>query len=125
MRVDLGNGQYADLKDLSELKAGDRRAVNAATEVRLEGDGADRKAILPGDMDDNMRYALLARIITAWNLQWPIPSASVNGPVVLDNLTFEQLDALYTAVKPYMALITGQAPTPSDKGSDPTPALSS
>lgn len=120
MRVDLGNGQYADVKDIADLRAGDRRAVNSATEVRLEGDGKDRKAILPGDSDDNMRYALLARIITEWNLQWPVPALS--GPAVLDNLTFDQLDALYKAVQPHMQLITGQTPTPSDKGTDPTTA---
>jgi hypothetical protein len=120
MRITLDNpDQWVDVKDVTELRAGDRRAVNAATEVRI---GADKAATLPGDSDDNMRYALLGRIIVGWNLQWPIPSQSKNGPVILDNLTFGQLDALYAGIQEHMQVVTGQNKTPADKDSDPTVA---
>jgi hypothetical protein len=124
MRITLPDNQWVDVKDVTELRAGDRRAVNAATEVKVVGQGADKTAALPGDSDDNMRYALLGRIIVGWNLQWPIPSQSVNGPVVLDNLTFGQLDALYDGIQEHMQVVTGQNKTPADKESEPTSASS-
>jgi len=115
VRIELGGGQFADVKEVDELRSGDRHAANAAFTLRI--DPETKQAILPGDMDDNMRRALLCRIITAWNLQWPLPS---RRPDSLDKLTLEQEDALYKGIEEHFKVIKGQDEDPSEEGTVPT-----
>lgn len=120
MRIDLGNSQWADVKDVDDLRAGDRRAVNK--QITLRVDQETHEVGIPGDMDDNMRNALLARIITGWNLQWPVPNGRTE---ILDKLTMTQIDALYKGVQEHFDVIRGKDEDPAEKGSDPTGASSS
>ena len=114
-RIELPDGgQYIEVKDVSELRSGDRRAVKAAVPVRM--DPETREMSYPGDYNERQKNALAARIITGWNLQWPIPKGD---PAILDELTTGQLDALYTGIAEHVDAMNDQA-DPSAKDTDPT-----
>lgn len=107
-------GQYALLKDVSELNAGDRRAIRGAVPLKLADDGTS--LIYPGDYDDQMKNALLVRIVTEWNLSHTLPK---NDPGVLDKLTIDQLDRLYDACGEHIEFLN-KVLQPVQPGSDPT-----
>jgi hypothetical protein len=113
-------GQYAFLKDVNELNAGDRRAIRAAVPVTLGSDG--KTIVYAGDHDDQSRNALLARIVTDWNLSYELPRGD---PSVFDKLTIDQLDRLYAAVQPHVDFLSVAAVNPGKRGTDPTEGSSS
>jgi len=113
-------GQYAFLKEVSELNAGDRRAIRGAVPLTLASDG--KTLIYPGDYDDQMKNALLARILTEWNLPHPPPRGDAS---VFDKLSIEQLDRLYEAVTEHIVFLNKAAVNPAKPGTDPTEGSSS
>lgn len=116
MRVNLGGNDWAELKELSELRRADRKAVNEV--IVFEGDTDTGRPIIKASMDDDMTAAVLQRVITNWSLQLPLPSVD---PSSLDKLTLAQDDALAKAVEPYLAAIRGRE-APVKENPDPTPA---
>jgi len=131
MRVYLddreGEGLWADLKDPEDCNAGDRRAMRGAVPVTMAADPTDPDGervtqVYPGDYDEQMKNALLARIITAWNLQHPVPKGDRR---ILDKLSLEQIDRLYEAVKPHVEFLNKNVVNPSQPGTDPTEGSSS
>lgn len=107
--------QYAMIKDTSELNAGDRRAIRGAVPLTLGSDG--KTAIYPGDYDDQMKNALLARIITEWNLSHSVPRGDVS---VFDKLSIDQVDRLYDAVQAHVEFLNKKVANPAQPGTDPT-----
>jgi hypothetical protein len=119
-------GKYAILKSTDELNAGDRRAVRGAVSVKIEtegeGENAKVRRVLPGDYDDQMQNALLARIVTDWNLDLPVPKGDVS---VFDRMDIDMLDRLYEAVTEHVAFLNKGVPDPTKRDSDPTTASAS
>lgn len=116
IRIELPDGgQYIEVKDVGDLNKGDRQAANAA--VKLELDPETGHMLMPGDYNERMNSALAARIITGWNLQWPLPKGD---PRVLDNLTMAQADALFEGIKDHVEAINAARVDPREKGTDPT-----
>lgn len=121
MRVELTNGAWADIRDVSELRDKDRKAVNRT--LNLEIDPVTQLPVIPGSMDDDMRDALLRRIIDGWSFEnLPLPrdnpgSETEDGS--LDLLTIQDARLLHEAIKPHMLLITGQE-DPNKPGTVPT-----
>ena len=114
MRVELTDGAWADIAEVGELRDKHRKAVNKAVVLELD---AQNKPVIPGDMDDNMRDALLRLIVTGWSFEHlPLPSADSES---LDKLTIQDARLLHKAIKPHMLLITGQE-KPTEPGTDPT-----
>lgn len=118
MRVDLPDNGWAEIAEPSELRNGDRKAVLKSLTVEVGDDG---KSILSLSYDDEMRDALLRRIVRNWSLPFPLPK---DDSASLDKLTIAQADALAKAIKPHMDLVNGVA-DPTKRGTDPTPALAS
>jgi hypothetical protein len=114
MRVDLGEGQWAELKELNQLTRGDKKAVLRATTMEL--DPSEGKAYISGANDEDQADALMRRIVVEWSFPMPLPSSD---PKVLDRLSLEQGDRLQEAVKPYLELINTKV-DPAKKGTDPT-----
>lgn len=118
IRVSLNDkeegAEWALLKETRELNAGDRRAARGAVATTLGTDG--KTLVYPGDYDDQLRNAVLSRVIKDWNLTKPVPNGD---PSVLDELTIEQIDKLYEAVQPHIDYFNG-VPNPEAKGTDPT-----
>ena len=104
-----GSPNWVEYRD--KLKAGDRFAVQAAAKVEL-GSGTDDKRVASFlEMQNDMRNALLGRIITEWSFPDPIPSANsfAAADVVIGNvLDLEDYAALEKAVEPLMDLIQGR-----------------
>ncbi len=112
MRIELGNGQYADVLEVDDLRDGHRTKVNAAIQLRVDPD--TKQVIIPGDMDDAMRRALYGEIITGWNLNYPVPG---KRPDSLDHLTFDQADALRKGTEKHFKAVRG---TEDEENADPT-----
>jgi len=114
MRVDLGDGQWAELKELAELNRGDKKATLRASTIEL--DPVAGKGYVSGANDEDQADALLCRIVTNWSFPQPLPSKS---PKSLDVLSIAQGDKLQEAVKPYLELINGKV-DPGKRDTDPT-----
>ncbi len=119
MQIFLDETNWADLKELSDLRRSDRKAVNQA--IVFEGNPETGRPIIRASMDDDMTDAIAIHVISNWSLPLPLPSVD---PTSLDKLTLDQGDALEAALRPYLDAIRGtNAPV---KGNDtPTPVSAS
>jgi hypothetical protein len=122
MRVDLvskqadGTPHWVEFRD--QLMALDKFEVDEAATVTV-GDGANKVSMLA--MQNDMRNALLGRIITAWSFPAPIPSA--NGFQAADKaigsvLSLKDYRELVKAVKPLMDDISDQEDSDPKKTPD-------
>jgi len=99
MRVELDTaGNWADILDIADLRDGDRKRVNRAIKLEV---GPDQRPVISGGIEDDMRDALLTRVVQNWSLG-PIPG---QDPEALDRLTIEQGRNLREAVGPHMDLV--------------------
>lgn len=101
MRVDIGGGQWADIKSVSELTRADRVAVNEV--ITYDTDG--KTLVYKASSDDNAAAAILARVCTDWSLPLPPPSADITS---LDRLSLAQDDALRASVEEHLKAIQGK-----------------
>lgn len=116
MRVDLPDGQWAELLDVADLRAGDMKAMRRDRPVFT-----DRMST--GHLDQ-ARDVLLIRVITAWSLDLPIPKELPGTPEeagALDRVTIPAYNALVDALDPYFSLINGTEAEPpaADSSADP------
>ena len=96
MRVELDKtGAWADIADVADLRDADRTAVNRAIKFEV---GANDKPLISGALDDDMRNALLTRVVQNWSLG-VLPR---DDPDALGRLTLEQSRNLRKAVEPHM-----------------------
>lgn len=105
-RADLPSGAWVEYRN--QLKASDRFAVQAVVSVEVGGD-ASRASFL--EMQNDMRNALLGRIITDWSYPVPIPSKNsfaAADVVIGDAMDLTDYAALEKAVEPLMDLIAGR-----------------
>jgi len=90
------------------LKASDRFEVQKVAKLTMTGE-ANLAAYL--EMENDMRNALLGRIITAWSYPAPIPSEnSFAAPdrVIGDVMDLDDYAVLEEAVEPLMLKISGR-----------------
>jgi hypothetical protein len=102
-----GTHNWIDLRD--QLMAADRFAVQDS--VFMEVGGEDRRSKVALGMQNDLRNALLGRIITAWSFPAPIPADNsfAAADVAIGNvLSIEDYAALEKAVEPLMDLINGR-----------------
>lgn len=99
---------------MERLRNRDRRAVNKA--VVIEVDTETGRRMVTAAMNDDITYAILTRVVEKWSLPFPPPT---EDEAVLDELPFDQIDALTEAVKPHLDAIMNRQDT-SEKGTDPT-----
>lgn len=111
MQVTLDETNWADLKDVSELRRFDRKAVNAATVFEFDAD--TRRPIIRGSVDDDIADAVLKSVVLNWSLQLPLPKDDPGDPAKgipgsLDKLTLEQDTALREAIQPHIDALKGE-----------------
>lgn len=99
MRVDLPNDGWAEIKETEELTAGDLGAVHRA--VRFDMDDSQRLEVHAG-VQDEMRNALLSRVIKSWSLDLPVP---MGNPNLVENIPLAAYKELADAVKEHMDLV--------------------
>lgn len=101
--VKLDETNWAQLKEVSDLRRYDRKAFNAATVSEFDGD--TKHLIMRGSTEDEMVDAVLISVVLNWSLQLPLPSAD---PASLDKLTLEQDTALREAIQPHFIALKGE-----------------
>jgi hypothetical protein len=111
MRVELpskqesGDPNWIDIR--TDLKVKDRLAVQEVAKIELHEDNNSMSMLA---MQNDMRNALLGRIITAWSFPFPIPSQNhfAAADVVIGDMDLDDYATLEEAVQPYMDKISGR-----------------
>ena len=90
-----------------DLKVRDRLAVQEVATVQI-GESGNSMSMLA--MQNDMRNALLGRIITAWSYPFPIPSQNsfVAADVAIGEMDLDDYSVLEAAVQPLMDKISGR-----------------
>jgi hypothetical protein len=114
VKVALPSGHEAELRD--QILAGDKRAANAAIELHMDADGGRLVSV---SMTDNVKYALLTRLIVSWDVGQPVPGMVVDPVGLLDSLPLDDLDALSDAIDPLYKRIMGIKDDGQDNGEGP------
>jgi hypothetical protein len=114
LRLDLPSGGWIEYRD--QLRGKDKFAVQGAIRFTMEEGRAQE---VTGAVSNNMRNALLARIITDWSFPEPIPAKrsdlDLSDPLQLEDAIGEPLDiddynALQEAVEPLFEKVSFQGP---------------
>jgi hypothetical protein len=109
MRIELPNGNWAEVKEISDLRRSDRRALNEAIVIETAEGG---HAIVRASLEDDMANAVLPSLVLNWSLPLPLPSVK---PDVLDLLTLEQDQALREGIQGHINALQGKnAPVPDN-----------
>jgi hypothetical protein len=107
VRVELPEGNWAEIRPVEELSRADRRAVNKFVVYEVNAEAG--RMVINAGADDDAATALLERICTDWSLPLPPPSKDVKS---LDRLSLAVDDALRAAIRPHTQAILGHnAPT--------------
>lgn len=109
-----GKEQWAEIRTAATLRAGDKKAVDAAIRFKTDDDGS-----LTWTADDTSRAndTLLARMLVSWSYDLQMPAADL---AVLDELPLDAYRALMAALEPHWAVInfkSGKTPSKTDSGS--------
>lgn len=111
-KVDLPSGAWVEIR--TELLVRDRFIVQEAARATLDETGSSQVSYLA--MQNDMRNALLGRIITAWSYQVPVPaqnSFAAADVIIGDHMDLDDYAALEREVEPLMEKISGKgAPDP-------------
>jgi hypothetical protein len=110
-RVSLPSGAWVEYRD--KLIAADRFAVQAVARVEL-GEKGNSASFL--EMQNDMRNALLGRIIMAWSYDGPTPAEDhfrAADTVIGETMDIDDYAALEDEVEPLMDKISGRS------GADP------
>lgn len=108
MRIELPGG-WAELKDVDDLVGDDLIAVQDKIPIAEEGQPWTAAVMT------RARYALLARIVTGWSLDLPLPGGE---PAIIGQVPIGALKALMRAVGPHMELLQEAASPNRDSSSD-------
>lgn len=115
MQIKLDETNWADIKEVSELRRVDRKAINAVTSFEI--DPATQRPVLRASVDDEIAEAVMKSVVNDWSLQLPLPKVDAS---YLDRLTLEQDTALREAIQPHINALQGNT-TPVKANEVPTP----
>jgi hypothetical protein len=102
MRIELSNSQWIEVRE--NLKARDRMAAQNAISIEFDEEGGRK---MHAGIQDVMRNALLAQIITAWSYEGiPIPSIWGGADAILDNVDLDDYNTLSEAVQPLLEKVS-------------------
>lgn len=113
MRKELSDGHWVELREVDDLREGDRMAMNRAVMITLDAEG---RQSLPGNHLDDMRTALYKRIIVNWSFPLALPAKDSR---VLAQLTLKQGRELREATDEHMKLLAIEV-NPEKPDTDPT-----
>jgi hypothetical protein len=118
MRIEMPSKQGDEnnwVEIRTDLKVKDRLAVQEVARVQIGEDGGNSFSAMA--MENDMRNALLGRIITAWSYPFPVPSENsfVAADVVLGELDLDDYAVLEAEVQPFMNKISGRRPVADPK----------
>ena len=106
-KVTLPSGAWVEYRE--QLKAKDRFAAQAAAIMSLGTDGETRLSGLA--IQNEVRNALLANIITQWSYQHPVPSQNSfvanKGDYIGEIMDLDDYNVLANEVEPLLEKISG------------------
>ncbi len=105
-RIELPSGAWVEYRD--QLKVIDRFAVQEVAKVDIREEGNSTSFLA---MQNDMRNALLGRIITSWSYPVPVPSQNhfaAADVIIGDQMDLDDYAALEEAVQPLMDKIAGR-----------------
>ncbi len=107
-----GSSNWIEYRE--DLRVKDRLAVQEVAKVQISEDG---NSVSMMAMENDMRNALLGRIITGWSYPFPIPANNsfVAADVAIGDMDLDDYAALEAAVQPFMDKISGRAKTADPK----------
>lgn len=107
-KCELPSGGWVEYR--AELKAKDRFAVQDAASLEFGVTGTDKSRASFLGMQNDMRNALLGRIITGWSFPVPIPSQNsfaAADEVIGDAMDLDDYSVLAEEIEPLMEKISG------------------
>lgn len=112
MQVDLPSGKHIIFRD--KLVAADKFSVQNSIKFKVR-DGKEQE--VSGGITNDMRNALLAELITEWDLDAPLPSQDFKkGMAAIAAMDLDDYNALQEEVEPLLEKVSFRPnrETPSD-----------
>ncbi|MFC5184369.1 hypothetical protein [Actinomadura harenae] len=103
MRIDLPDGQWAEIMPVDRMPARVRRRVRSVLGVDVDPEGKSHMA-MSAAIGDEMKTALLAEVITAWSYDQPINRDTV------EELPISAYDQLAEAAEEHQAAVNFSQP---------------
>lgn len=120
LRPDGVTHNWVEMRD--RTRPLDQPAVQEAaytTRIEVRPDGTETRNVSTGGAEARMRFALLARVITAWSFDGvPVPSANIGkADEVIDSVFTDEgdWDAVCGAVQPMLDRLLAARPKPAEK----------
>lgn len=122
MRTPLASGAWIEHRPIQDLKAKDKDAVSMSVKMAIpinEDGEVDRSKglVMSGAMQIAARNAVIARVITGWSYEWPVPyfeAAEVHNAESIDEIPIDDFEQIEELIAPYLAKLRHQ---PDPKGS--------
>jgi hypothetical protein len=119
MRTELASGAWVEHRSIDDLKMKDHDAVSRAVKMAMpmtaEGEiDLSGGVSLGGDLQINRRNAAIARIVTAWSYDFPVPvieNKEIRGEESIGEIPIDDGLELAQLLEPYMAKL-GRRPDP-------------
>jgi hypothetical protein len=112
VRVELPNGDWAELKEPDDLTGEDEVKVRSAVKLTGAAQGEEARMTATAAATTLMEFAMLARVITSWSLPQPISAINIQG------LKLSQLRPLKKAIEAHMEELRDDPNSLSDGGTD-------
>lgn len=121
MRTDLESGAWVEHRPVQDLKAKDKDAVSLSVKMAIpitEDGEVDRSQglLFSGAMQLAARNAVLARVITGWSYEWPVPyfeAAEVHNEDSIGEIPIDDFNEIEQLLEPYLAKLRDR---PDPKG---------
>jgi len=108
MRIELPSGNWVEVRE--NLKGKDKSAVQSVVRLFVTaGQEIQDKHELGGDLQFQMRDALLAGTITEWSFDQPIPAVE-GGPEAVGELDIDDYNELHAQTEHLFKKVSSKVP---------------
>jgi hypothetical protein len=119
VKTELASGAWVEHRPIQDLKAKDKDAVSLSVKmvIPLTEDGElDRSQgmAFSGAMQLAARNACIARVITGWSYEWPVPqfeAGEVTWTESIGEIPLDDMNEIEQLLEPYLAKLR-QRPDP-------------
>lgn len=111
MRIDLPDGQWAEITPVDKLTARVRREVKAVLGIDIGADGKPHVEMTSA-LPEEMKTALIAAVVTAWSYEQPVT------PDAVWDLPLAAYDQLADAVAEHEAAVNFSREAPKADGAN-------
>ena len=125
MKTTLESGAWIDHRPIQDLKAKDKDAVSESVKMAIPvtSDGEidlSQGVAMSGIMQIAARNAAMARVITAWSYDYPVPyfeAHEVHDAESIDEIPLDDFNEIEALIDPYLTKLRQR---PSPKGATTT-----